>query len=138
MEKYLGVKLIEAEPMFVSQALGKGYKCGAWGKGISPEGCEVTYEDGYKSWSPKDVFEKAYRLIRDSIPSTKGCLLAPHEDRVVTEANELNNKIEKLNNFILTSPTFKSLVEENQTLLIQQVRGMQYYFGILVERIDKF
>ncbi len=25
------------------------------------EGYKVIYEDGYESWSPKDVFEKAYR-----------------------------------------------------------------------------
>lgn len=49
MKKYLGVKLIEAE------------------SGIEPhghkEGYKVQYEDGYISWSPKDVFEKAYRSI---------------------------------------------------------------------------
>jgi len=25
-------------------------------------GYDVTYEDGYKSWSPKEVFEKVYQL----------------------------------------------------------------------------
>jgi hypothetical protein len=27
------------------------------------EGYHVTYPDGYESWSPKDVFEEAYRLV---------------------------------------------------------------------------
>jgi len=44
MRKYIGTKLIEAEPM---QKDGK-------------DGYRVKYEDGYESWSPADVFEKAY------------------------------------------------------------------------------
>ena len=45
MEKYIGVKVINAEP---EQKDGKnGYK--------------VLYSDGYVSWSPKEVFEEAYR-----------------------------------------------------------------------------
>ena len=27
------------------------------------QGYAVTYEDGYESWSPKDVFERCYREI---------------------------------------------------------------------------
>lgn len=30
------------------------------------EGYEVVYPDGYVSWSPKDVFESAYREITDN------------------------------------------------------------------------
>ena len=48
MEKYLGVKLIEAEPQTDFNGM-PGYR--------------VVYEDGYESWSPKAVFEKAYRRI---------------------------------------------------------------------------
>ncbi len=29
------------------------------------EGYKVTYEDGYVSWSPKDTFERSYRMITD-------------------------------------------------------------------------
>lgn len=60
MEKYLGVKLIEAEKAI------KGWN-NAESKQISiedlEEGYKVKYEDGYESWSPKDVFEKAYRRV---------------------------------------------------------------------------
>ena len=45
MVTYIGTKLIKAEPQ---EKDGKaGYK--------------VCYPDGYVSWSPKDVFEEAYR-----------------------------------------------------------------------------
>ena len=44
MKHYIGTKLIKAE---------KFEKEGR-------DGYKVIYEDGYESWSPKDVFEKAY------------------------------------------------------------------------------
>ncbi len=44
MKKYIGTKLIEAEP--------------ATKDGV--DGYRVRYADGYESWSPKDVFERAY------------------------------------------------------------------------------
>ena len=57
MEKYIGTKLIEAEPMVKIDTLyGNGHNYGA-----SLEGYKVKYPDGYESWSPKDVFEEAYR-----------------------------------------------------------------------------
>jgi len=65
MKKYLGVKMIHAEPC--SQDPFAGAKnFGDLSKlsgGIYREGYKVVYEDGYTSWSPKEVFEKAYRRI---------------------------------------------------------------------------
>ena len=53
MQKYIGTKIIEAEP------------CKAWKDTklhkAGEEGYKVRYPDGYESWSPKDVFEEAYR-----------------------------------------------------------------------------
>ena len=58
MEKYLGVKLIKAEPMSYEEF----HKLGDTEKPMKPqrEGYKVVYPDGYESWSPKEVFEKAY------------------------------------------------------------------------------
>lgn len=54
MQQYIGTKIIKAEP------------CQAWKQSgewcIGAEGYKVEYDDGYVSWSPKDQFEKAYRL----------------------------------------------------------------------------
>jgi hypothetical protein len=53
MKTYIGTKVVNAEPQACqkdthnSKAGDPGYK--------------VEYEDGYVSWSPKDVFDKAYR-----------------------------------------------------------------------------
>ena len=53
MQKYIGTKIIEAEP------------CKAWKDTklhkAGEDGYKVRYPDGYESWSPKDVFEDAYR-----------------------------------------------------------------------------
>ena len=52
MRKYIGTKLIEAEP------------CKAWkdmqDHKAGEDGYKVRYADGYESWSPRDVFERAY------------------------------------------------------------------------------
>lgn len=60
---YIGVKRVSALPMTAREASDKGYRVGQNGSIIPPttQGYEVIYEDGYKSWSPKDVFDKAYR-----------------------------------------------------------------------------
>ena len=53
MQKYIGTKIIEAEP------------CKAWKDTklhkAGEDGYKVRYPDGYESWSPKGVFEEAYR-----------------------------------------------------------------------------
>lgn len=57
MTKYIGVKIIDAEPAQAADADKRGqYPIGA-------DGYKVTYEDGYTSWSPKEVFDKAYRPV---------------------------------------------------------------------------
>ncbi|MDY3692999.1 MAG: DUF2829 domain-containing protein [Dysosmobacter sp.] len=62
MQKYIGTKIIEAVP-----AIRKGGKLYELDQPIprsmEPEeqGYKVRYPDGYESWSPKDVFEEAYR-----------------------------------------------------------------------------
>lgn len=51
--QYIGTKIIHAEP------------CPAWKDAgdhkVGDDGYKVVYPDGYESWSPKDVFEEAYR-----------------------------------------------------------------------------
>lgn len=64
MKTYIGTKIVEAVP-----AIRKGgeiYEEGyAIHRSMDPEekGYKVRYSDGYESWSPKDVFEEAYRQV---------------------------------------------------------------------------
>ena len=61
MQKYIGTKMIQAEPAYRSG--GTIYpKTGPYPRALDLEdGYKVLYPDGYVSWSPKDVFEEAYR-----------------------------------------------------------------------------
>lgn len=71
MLKYLGVKLIQAEPEWRTFPVEQEVKAIDPGKTstehvkhlVDKEGYKVVYPDGYVSWSPKEVFEKAYRRI---------------------------------------------------------------------------
>ena len=62
MKKYIGTKIIEAVP-----AIRKGCRVYEKDRAIhmimvpDEEGYKVRYPDGYESFSPKDVFEAAYR-----------------------------------------------------------------------------
>ena len=73
MQKYIGCKMVEAERCV--KVNGKLYDClpdmdptkGA----IIEYGYKVRYEDGYESFSPKAVFEKAYMPIGNNITITQ-------------------------------------------------------------------
>lgn len=61
MKTYIGTKIIQAEPAF--RIDGKVYpESGPVPRSMNrEEGYRVRYPDGYESWSPRDVFEEAYR-----------------------------------------------------------------------------
>ena len=59
MKAYIGAKIIQAEPQERNGQL--GYK--------------VLYPDNYVSWSPKAVFEEAYRPV-----SSDEAMLVEHGD----------------------------------------------------------
>jgi len=63
MKKYLGVKIIQAEPMFEAKFINQVKNEDVPASCQNREGYKVVYEDGYTSWSPKEVFEKAYKEI---------------------------------------------------------------------------
>lgn len=63
--------------------------------------------------------------------------MQPHQERVVTELNELNGKIEKLIPFI-GSKIYESLPEAEQLRLNKQLGYMQLYSNVLQERITAF
>jgi len=141
MKKYLGVKLISAEPAL------RGWQY----KGTEPltmeefkqEGYRVIYEDGYESWSPKDVFERAYREIGDisvgaiaqRIAKTTTPISFP-KSRMVEELGTLVAREEKLESYVATKD-FEMLPTEIQNLLVLQLNAMKCYLSVLIERFDK-
>ena len=82
---------------------------------------------GYISWSPKDVFEKAYKRVA-----------LPHQQRVLDERADLKDKHSKLSAFILDNPVFLTLPEAEQQRLQRQEVAMGQYLDILDERIAAF
>lgn len=67
MKQYIGTKIIEAEPAYRCRDGGGKVFITTSPKEAFPnypiveDGYRVRYQDGYTSWSPKDVFEAAYR-----------------------------------------------------------------------------
>lgn len=97
MKEYIGTKVIQARAM--TRGAYNEYR--GWpipaDENPDDEGYLVRYADGYESWSPKDVFEAAYRETAGM--STIDRILAGDKDALVNEicaivewARELNGE----------------------------------------------
>lgn len=73
--------MVELQPMRASMALSTGYKIG----NAHPDdmGYEVTYPDGYKSWTPKDVADNAYFPLSENNNGTK--ILKEDVEKFITD-----------------------------------------------------
>lgn len=63
-----------------------------------------------------------------------------HEERVVNEKRELDEKLAKLKSFCFSpgNPTFKELHSTDRDLLESQYSVMEQYSQILEKRINRF
>lgn len=66
MKKYIGCKMIEAEPALRVNGKIYNHDFDISKNDVVEEGYKVKYPDGYVSWSPKEVFEKAYMQVGDN------------------------------------------------------------------------
>lgn len=64
--------------------------------------------------------------------------MQPHQERVITEHKELDEKLFKLNAFIKDSPIFKGLPQAERDRLVRQQHWMTGYHQVLAERIANF
>lgn len=64
--------------------------------------------------------------------------LAPHQQRVIQERDELNEKITNLTVFIEDSPIFRALPDIDRGHLIGQKSAMLLYKEYLDRRIARF
>lgn len=121
MKKYIGTKTVSVTPAW--RIDGKVYsKDGIVPRSMNREdGYKVVYEDGYESWSPKDVFEKAYKIAETPL------------DRMKIEGSELSTKISGLMKFVSTDK-FKELDEPTRAMLLVQLQHMRVYDSILCIR----
>lgn len=133
MRTYIGTKTIKASPMTRGDYnVLRGWECPD-DENPADAGFLVEYVDGgkanhpdfagYVSWSPADVFERAYKLADTWL------------DRLRIEQSELSERYGKLLDY-LDSPAFDKLDSDAARLLRQQAAAMCSYGGILMQRID--
>lgn len=126
MKKYIGTKQIEAEPM----TMGEAYRRGLLHAGRVPNESEkskagyyVKYDNGYESWSPADVFEKAYKVADTFL------------DRLRIERDELHDRYVKAKNYLSSPLAEKQLTPREKGSLAAQVEFMRQYLLCVEERI---
>lgn len=127
MKRYLGKKEVMASPMSMKEAYDMGLLQSCL-KSLringNKEGYLVKYDNGYQSWSPKDVFDNSYKVIDTPL------------DRLYLECNELSDKYNKLV-FFLEKEGAKEFVGDVQFGLMEEQRDlMKGYIDILKERIE--
>ena len=88
MKAYIGAKIILAEEMTETEYLNT-YKKGTNEESQGREGYLVQYSDNYKSWSPKETFETAYREVTEEERRLLKQTIKPAEefpDKIVPDA----------------------------------------------------
>lgn len=61
-----------------------------------------------------------------------------YQDRVRLEKDDLDSKILRLNDFLVTNPIYETLPADEQSRLRRQLDVMREYSSILGERIGAF
>ena len=124
MKTYLGTKLVTAKSMTRPEAevvLGRVIKPAK--QNYSDDGYLVQYEDGYRSWSPKEVFEKAYKPADNFI------------DRMVIERDELQKRLVGLTSSLMTEGFHEKVGDKQYYWMQEQRNAMEIYVEVLNKRI---
>lgn len=122
MKKFIGTKVIMAEPMTMTEAqkvLGREIKPAT----AEEDGYLVEYKNVYKSWSPKSVFEESYKLAETFL------------DRMKLEFESEIDKFDKGDTFI-RSEKFNELPLVTRVLLYAQNKTQKMYCDLLENCID--
>ena len=134
MKKFIVIKFVNAEPMSASVAKGKGYRV----ENNNGEGYEVTYEDGYKSWCPKHVFDKANAEVKNEelAETARMMVSADYKERFIAEYVQIKNRYNGLKGMIEkwdanNLPFVPTCPRETYNF---QLRAMKDYMDILVVR----
>lgn len=127
LKQYTGTKTVKARPM----TMGEAYERKLLKEGVRPSECEtdkagylVEYEDGYLSWSPKDVFEAAYKPSETFL------------ERLDNECDEIGARYDKAKDFI-NSDRFDNLSPIAKLLLAAQSATQREYICLLIDIIDE-
>lgn len=98
MQKYIGVKQVEAKPM--TRGHYNDYRGWTVPEGENPadEGYLVKHSDNYVSWIAKDDFEKTYNVVgvRSLNDSALLMVSTDYKDRFIAEYIQLETRIKGL------------------------------------------
>lgn len=94
----------------------------------------------------RDIFEATYGTALPVIDPGPDSLereiqakaLPPHQQRVLDEKRELDERLSKLDAFILDNPLYRQLTTSEQDRMARQSEAMAAYSGVLGERIASF
>lgn len=134
--KYIGIKTVDAIPMTAEEAVEHGYRIGD----NNGDGYEVTYEEGYKSWCPKEVFEKHNHEIKnEELAATAELMVSSdYKQRFKAEYIQLKNRYEGLKKMVKKwdagELNFKPTCPRE--IYDVQLAAMQRYLGVLEERAE--
>lgn len=125
MKHYIGTKTVLAQPM----TKGEAHDEQLLHSGITPtpeerteSGYLVEYEDGYRSWTPKAPFDRAYRIAETP------------QDRMRIEIADLRQRMDKLSAFLDTD-TYNTLKPKVRYMLNNQYSRMYAYLTCLEDRL---
>ena len=128
LKKYIGTKVVEARPMSEIDAESIGYARKNSDNHEWRNGYHVRYTnpDGsfYDSWSPKDVFDEAYKPCETFL------------DRLLLEQQELKNRVNKLRLFLSTEGSKTEVGSFQFVRMTEQLEAMKAYLNILTRRIE--
>lgn len=123
MKTYIGTKIVKAMPMTMTKAqkmFGRQIKPAT----VEKDGYLVEYKDGCRSWSPKSVFEEAYKPAETFL------------DRLSLEQHELTEKVDKLRKFLSVEDAQMKVGSFQFVRMTEQLEAMEKYLNILIRRID--
>lgn len=125
MKTYIGTKVVKAEPMTHGEANKRGLlQPNRTVRDADAPGYLVEYDNGCQSWSPKYVFDKAYRVAETAL------------DRMEIENLDLDDKCRMLTEFI-TSEKFAELDQVSQVMAETQLAVMYDYYDVQSLRFTK-
>lgn len=129
--KYIGIKTVDAVPMTAEEAVNHGYRIGD----NNGDGYEVTYKEGYKSWCPKEVFEKYNHMLnRLYVQTVIPMISGDWKERFLAEYFQTNFRYRLLDNAIKTGTINTEKTPER--IYVLQCEILQKYVNILEERAE--
>lgn len=138
MKKYIGVKIVEAEPMTQGEAADKGF----YPRTITDrkaEGYHVHYTDNdYDSWSPKEVFEKSYHEVNVLNSTAFGMTSSDYKERFKAEFKQLEVRylrlVEMCKKWDEGTLTFAPTCPRE--IYDEQLKAMDAYLSVLKKRAE--